>query len=182
LRHQHHCRIMRNWRPVAYFLSSKLDPVAAGLPYCLKAVAMAAMAVAARRGLVGYMPLILIVPHEVSSVLLTQKTSHLTTTQFLSFQHVLLSIPNIVLQRCTVWNPATLLPDPEDGSHTTVWPSVQLHYCHQGPMYCMMMVLAGETQQQVSIKWATPLPRRTAWWNQQGYLLTCQRKRLNCLH
>jgi len=95
-----------------FFIQAR-DPVAAGLPHCLKAVA--AMAVAASRGLVGYMPLTLLVPHKVSSILLTQKTSHLTASRFLSYHHVLLSMPNIVLQRCTVLNPATLLPTPEDG-------------------------------------------------------------------
>nr|XP_040024957.1 uncharacterized protein LOC120812808 [Gasterosteus aculeatus aculeatus] len=61
-------------RPVAYF-SAKLDPVAAGLPQCLRAVAAA---LTASRDIVGYAPLTLLVPHTVSLILLEQKSSHLS--------------------------------------------------------------------------------------------------------
>ncbi|XP_044071329.1 uncharacterized protein LOC122884903 isoform X2 [Siniperca chuatsi] len=70
-------------RPVGYF-SNKLDPVAAGLPNCLKAVAAAEKAVIASRDIVGYADLTLLVPHAVSMILLEQKTSHLSTARWLS--------------------------------------------------------------------------------------------------
>ena len=101
-------------RPTAYF-SSRLDPVAAGLPLCLKAVAAAEKAVMASRDFVGYAPLTLLVPHAVAALLIEQKTSRLSAARWLRYNNTLLNMPNITVKRCNVLNPATLLPIPGDG-------------------------------------------------------------------
>nr|XP_043874560.1 protein NYNRIN-like [Solea senegalensis] len=101
-------------RPVAYF-SGKLAPVAAGMPKCLRAVAAAEKALLASRDIVGYALLTLLVPHAVSLILSEQKTSHLSAARHLRYHTCLLDMPNVTLKRCTVLNPATLLPLPQDG-------------------------------------------------------------------
>lgn len=101
-------------RTVAYF-SSKIDPVTAGLPRCLRAVAAAEKALVASRDIVGYAPLTLLVPHAVSTILLEKKTSHLSAARYLRYHTCLLNVPNVEVKRCNTLNPASLLPLPDDG-------------------------------------------------------------------
>jgi len=84
--------------PVAY-LSSKLDPLAAGLLRYLHAVAAAQKAVLVSRDIVGYSDLALLVPHAVALILLEQKISHLSMARWLKYNTVLLDMPNIAVKR-----------------------------------------------------------------------------------
>ena len=98
-------------RPVAYY-SQRLDAVARGLPPCLQVYFSCCFCY---HSFVAYRPLTVLVPHAVAEILLKQKTAHFSPAHLLHYQHVLLSLPNVTVKRCSVLNPATLLPTAEGG-------------------------------------------------------------------
>lgn len=81
----------------------------------MKAVAAAASGVLSCADIVLLHTLTVHVPHEVHSLLMQAKTSHLMPARLLSYQHVLLALSHVTLARCATLNPATLLPAPDDG-------------------------------------------------------------------
>lgn len=98
----HGCRL----RPVTYF-SSKLNPVTAGLPKCLKAVAAAEKAMMASQEIIGYADVTLRVSRAVSMILMKKKSLHLSTARWIRYHTVLLKKPNVTVKRCSVLNLAT---------------------------------------------------------------------------
>ncbi|XP_065119779.1 uncharacterized protein [Paramisgurnus dabryanus] len=55
-------------------------------------------------------------PHSVSHILFGQRTSHLSAARWLRYSCALLQMSNVTVERCTVLNPATLLPTPGEGT------------------------------------------------------------------
>lgn len=108
---QEHCS---NLRPVGYY-STKRDPVAAGLPKCLRATAAAEKALSASHDIVEYASLTLLVPHAISLILAEQKTSHLSAARYLCYYTCLLNMPNVTVKCCNTLKPASLVPLPTDG-------------------------------------------------------------------
>ncbi|XP_060897677.1 retrovirus-related Pol polyprotein from transposon 17.6 [Labrus mixtus] len=118
-------------KPVGYF-SRLLDPVARGLPACLRAVAACKSAVLASSDFVGYTHLDLLVPHSVASILQEQKISHLTPARWLRYHTTLLGLPNVHVKKCAVLNPATLMPLPGEGEPHSCLAELQ-HTCTPRP-------------------------------------------------
>ena len=101
-------------RPVGYY-SKRLDNVARGLLPCLRAVEPATAAVLATADIVAMHPLTVHVPHAVHALITQARTAHLTPARLLHYQNVLLTMAHVTLKRCTVLNPANLLPTEDDG-------------------------------------------------------------------
>ncbi|KAJ1138388.1 hypothetical protein NDU88_004775 [Pleurodeles waltl] len=95
-------------RPVAYF-SATLHPVAAALLGCLRAVAAVGQSLTQCEGIVMGYPLTVMVPHSVEILLTRTKTQHMTNARLTKYETIILGSPNVLLKRCTVLNPATLL-------------------------------------------------------------------------
>ncbi|XP_032431977.1 uncharacterized protein LOC116728191 isoform X4 [Xiphophorus hellerii] len=102
-------------KPLAFY-SRRLDPVAQSLPGCVQAICAAALAVNMSADIVLFHKMELLVPHAVDVLLLQSKMNLLSPARHLSYTATLLSQPHIVIKRCTILNPATLLPLPCDGT------------------------------------------------------------------
>ncbi|XP_075059637.1 uncharacterized protein LOC142144538 [Mixophyes fleayi] len=105
-------------RPLAYY-SQKLDPVITAAPTCIKAVAAAALLLQKVADIVLDHPLTIQVPHSVMEILNQARTKHISAARLTKYEVALLTPSNVTLKRCTVLNPATLLPscmDIKEGS------------------------------------------------------------------
>jgi len=85
-------------------------------PECVQAVCAASLAVTQSADVVLFHKMELLVPHAVDVLLLQSKMNFLSPARHLSYTATLLSQPHLVVKRCTVLNPATLIPLPEDGT------------------------------------------------------------------
>ncbi|KAK1339133.1 hypothetical protein QTO34_019807 [Cnephaeus nilssonii] len=97
-------------RPVAY-LSKRLDPVAAGWPTCLRAVATTALLVKEADKQTLGQELALTTPHGVEALLRGAPERWMSNTRITQCQALLLDQPCVRFHKTLAINPASLLPD-----------------------------------------------------------------------
>lgn len=89
--------------------------VSRALPPCVQAVVAASMAVQISASVMLFHPLTLKVQYTVALELLQNKISYLSPSRHLLRMTVLLSQPNLTIERCTTPNPSTMMPRDTDG-------------------------------------------------------------------
>lgn len=99
-------------RPVTY-LSKKLDPVAAGWPPCLRALAATLILIKEADKLTLGQRLIVKVHHSVTTLMNSQGPRWLSNARLTQYQGLLLENPRISLETVCALNPATFLPTEE---------------------------------------------------------------------
>ncbi|KAK1339826.1 hypothetical protein QTO34_018383 [Cnephaeus nilssonii] len=103
-------------RPVAY-LSKRLDPVAAGWPACLRAVATTALPVKEADKQTLGQELALTTPHGVEALLRGAPERWMSNTRITQCQALLLDQPCVRFHKTLAINPASLLPDDDPEEH-----------------------------------------------------------------
>lgn len=107
-------------RPIAY-LSKRLDPVAAGWPHCLRAVAAAALLTKEASKLTFGQTLEITSAHNLEGLLRSPPDRWLTNARVTQYQVLLLDPPRVTFKQTAALNPATLLPETDA--------SLPLHHC-----------------------------------------------------
>ena len=109
--------------PVAY-LSKKLDPVAAGWPRCLRALAATVLLIKEADKLTLGQRLNVKFPHMVMSLMSTQGYRFLSNSRLTQYQGLLYENPSVTLKTVRTLNLATFLPTEEgepDHDCSEVW-------------------------------------------------------------
>ncbi|XP_009880699.1 PREDICTED: LOW QUALITY PROTEIN: uncharacterized protein LOC104284110, partial [Charadrius vociferus] len=114
-------------RPVGCF-SKQLDPVSAGWPSCLRAVAATVILILEARKLTLGKHMDVFVPHMVTTVL-EQKGGHwLSPSRMMKYQAILTEQDDVSLKTTNLLNPAVFLgTDPEEGTLEHDWVEVIEH-------------------------------------------------------
>ncbi|XP_075442573.1 uncharacterized protein LOC142487331 [Ascaphus truei] len=102
-------------RPLAYY-SAKLDSVSQGHPSCFRAVQATFEIFNRAADIVMGHPLVIQAPHDIHAILNLSRPKYLTMQRLLRLQSALLIPDYVTLKKCTVLNPATLIPV-EGGIH-----------------------------------------------------------------
>ncbi|KAK1334887.1 hypothetical protein QTO34_004458 [Cnephaeus nilssonii] len=148
-------------RPVAY-LSKRLDSVARGWPACLRAIAATALLVKDADKLTLGQKLTIIAPHALESIIRQPPDRWMSNARITHYQSLLLNEERVTFGTPAALNPATLLPEVEEGREI-------LHPC--------LEVLAEETGVRRDLQ-DTPLAMADHTWFTDGssYLSDGQRK------
>ncbi|KAF6390319.1 hypothetical protein mRhiFer1_007893 [Rhinolophus ferrumequinum] len=109
------------WLHSIAYLSKKLDPIAAGWPPGLRALAATMVLIKEADKLTLGQRLIVKVPHLVTTLMNSQGPRWLSKAQLTQYQGLLLENPRISLETVCTLNPATFLPTEEgDPEHDCI--------------------------------------------------------------